>query len=419
MPIIVSSIGLMLMGVVDSFTVAKLGNNALAAQSLAVIINMTLFMGLAAFVFPVANLTQLDGNNQTRYLKSSLLILWIMAFGITIVNWIISPFIAQFLLPASQETFIDYFRYSSLRFLPGVTFFYLRMVLYTMEKPVQITRYVTGALILSIVGNALIYMISTDQNQAVRWIGAWGACLFLFLTWQISKNFPADKTLSVIWQASCTRQSIHAVLRVCFPAMLTSFLEYLFFCMVGIILLKNIPEQLSAYRIIMQFEELIILVFYSLSVVISVEFSKDFKQNRSPNLWQDSALYVTLALFVAILTFVTYPKLLLIFGITLLVEPYSVYIASSLLLVSECTMLLVLSYLRGMTENKLILLIMSFVNWGMMSPLLFYISANKLSAYLYLLIMNYLVITITSIFIFLVKFKYYSKRRITAMTWII
>jgi Na+-driven multidrug efflux pump len=64
----------MLMSLIDTLFISRLGPNALSAQALASVINMTFFMGLVAFIFPIANLAHLNPQKAKHYLKAGLLI---------------------------------------------------------------------------------------------------------------------------------------------------------------------------------------------------------------------------------------------------------------------------------------------------------------------------------------------------------
>lgn len=408
LPIITSSVGLMVMNITDTLIIARLGSSALTALSLASIINMTFFMGLVAFVFPLGNLSHLDPKRYTDTLKMGLIILWALTTFITITNWFSSGYIARiFLSGESRILFENYFRWSSLLLIPGLTFFYMRVVLYTLERPFQITKFMLLAVALNFFGDLLIYFFFHNIDLVMSLIIVWTACLFSILVFLINRKLPKEKKLLSILKSDWTFNSIKTVCKACLPSMAISFFEYLFFCLVGLLLAERMSEQLALYRVVMQVEELLILLFYAISVVISLEVSKEINNGTLKYMSHDCIFYTMLCLLVSCILFLIYPHFLYLYGIPSATNINLIKISASILLISEALMLLSLSYLRGIVKNQYVLIIVSSVNWLIIAPIFLIIKANNMLDFIYLLIINFVCIALISGVIF--KFKFYPE----------
>lgn len=391
-PFVTSSVALMLMSTIDTLFAARMGTHALSAQALASVIYMTFFMGLAAFIFPLSNLAHLNPKKSKHYLKAGLLIVWILALFITVSFWFFSSFIKQKLLPPeARELFHEYFIWSSLRILPGVTFIYLRMLIYTLSNLVQITGYMFFVLIINVLLDFIVYSSFNNPLVVMALIAIGPAFLFLLLCFLINNKIPENNRLSAI----LLKSKIHLsdVIEVCkssIPSMLTSFFEFLFFCVIGVIVAKFAYEELGFYRIVVQIEELFVLFFYSLTVVISIEFSKNIENKQ--NLFFNSLVFMSIVGLASLILYIGYPFITLSYGFRIFLNEKSLSLFAIALLIAECLMLLCLSYLRAMARNTEILGIVTCINWFVSIPITILLHLNNILEFVGMIVFNYLLI---------------------------
>lgn len=398
-PLISSSIFSVLMNLGDTLTIAKISNKALTAQSFASLIFLTLFLAVVAFIFPIANLVKMDWHNQISYLKKGLQCCWILGLMLVVIIWFITPSLSYFLPPQAQESFVSYLRYSSFRLLPGITFIFLRMVLYTENEPKQITMIMFQGLFLNILGNICIYSCWSESILQLKLIGLFTSVIFIWLSFKINHLLPSDKKILAIISAQSGIYFTYLILKNCTPSMLTALLEYIFFCVIGIIILEKIPHELASYRILIQVEELLILILYAISLVISLEISKSINNKDHSYFLTDNVIYVVITMVVATLIVFLYPFLLTLLQLESHLD-LSTLILIYCLLTSESIMLLTLGWLRGIANNATILVITSCTNWLIITPLLLFTTPNKLEYYLKILIFNYIIIAVGATLVF-------------------
>jgi Na+-driven multidrug efflux pump len=403
LPLVTSSIGLMLMSLIDTLFISRLGPNALSAQALASVINMTFFMGLVAFIFPIANLAHLNPQKAKHYLKAGLLIVWIVAACITIFFWFLSGYIEQELLPvAARNLFHEYFVWSSLRILPSATFIYLRMLIYTLDKPIPITSYMAFALIATLILDFVIYCSFNNPLLIMFAIAIGAVFIFLMLCYLVNKKIPENSRIfAILFNIKIYKREILEVCKSSVPAMFTSFFEFLFFCVIGIIVTKFAYEQLSFYRIVVQIEELCVLFFYSLTVIISMEFSKNL--NDKKDLLNNSVIFSCMVILASMLLYLTYPAIISSYNLRILPNENLLGLVAAVLLIAECLMLLSLSYLRSIAKNNQIFFIVTCVNWFASIPIALLLHLNNVYEFIGLIIFSNLLTTILAF----LSFKFY------------
>src|SRR3990167_8895256 len=152
LPLCLSSIGLLCMGITDTIFSVRVDTNALTAQSLASFIYLTEFMTLVAFVFPIANLVSMNPKNSSGVLKSGLILVGLLALLCILINEIFSSYISAYYLPAvSQDFFVHYFQKISLGLLTGIIFIYIRMTSTLLNAPISFFREMTYAFIFNFI----------------------------------------------------------------------------------------------------------------------------------------------------------------------------------------------------------------------------------------------------------------------------
>lgn len=393
LPLTLSSLCLLLMGVSDAFFISHKSMQAFTAQALAAIILMTIFMGLIAFIFPLANFIQLHPNNKQGGLKAGLVLTLSLALVATLACWISASFIGERLLPLPvNHYFTTYFRFAALRFLPGASFIYLRMVNYTGEQPKQITLYLFMGFSIYILLALLCYHFIDNTYVLIIAFASLPTLIFTLLTLILNQMLSDKKRIQYIFHFFAKNQDYYDVLRTCIPAMLTSLLEYAFFCYLGIALVLKTSNQLAIYRIIMQLEEVLILFFYGLASVISIEISKGIKALNSDHLKRDKIIFILLSLISGISIFYLLPYILYMFNIQFQSQQFVIAILTAMLLVSESIMLLTISCLRSFACNHLILYITIGCNWFIVIAAMLLLQKVTIVSLLSILIINYLLI---------------------------
>ncbi len=391
-PIISSSLGLLLMGVTDTIVISLLGESALAAQSLASFIHMAVFMSLVAFVFPVANLYKLNQHDAMPILKSGLVLTVGLILPLTAVYLFgIPDFIVYFLNSEQQDLFNAYFKTIAMSLLPGALFFYCRMLLYTQVKPKQIGHWIVICIILNAGLDYLILHVFESPGVVVQGIALITVLVFCILVLLTNHSLPEDKKLQKIINVKSNKQSYYAVLKTSGPAGITALGEYGFFAVLAVMVALYAPLEAASYRIILQLEEMLIIIFYAFARVLSLEVSQEdggYKTLKS------SYYHATaLLLLVVFLLPIFHPFVLKVYGINISFSQHY-FIIIMLLLFAEALMLYICAFLWGFARYTIVAIITCTVNWGIILPMLWLWPPAQIETFYYALIANYALIAV-------------------------
>lgn len=187
LPLFLSSISLLCMGITDTIFCSWVDKNALVAQSLASFIYLTEFMTLVAFIFPIANLVSLNPKNSCDILKSGLILVCFLALLIISTNIILNSYISTYYLPKiSQALFQQYFQIVSMGLLTGIIFIYVRMTSTLLEFPVAFFHEMSYAFVFNFLIDLIVYKCCTDKTLAVKLIALSTVFVFLFIAIKIN-----------------------------------------------------------------------------------------------------------------------------------------------------------------------------------------------------------------------------------------
>ena len=412
LPLCLSSIGLLCMGITDTIFSVRVDTNALTAQSLASFIYLTEFMTLVAFVFPIANLVSMNPKNSSGVLKSGLILVGLLALLCILINEIFSSYISAYYLPAvSQDFFVHYFQKISLVLLTGIIFIYIRMTSTLLNAPISFFREMTYAFIFNFIIDFIIYKYCVDKIVAIDLIALSTVFIFLFLANKINSKLPAQyKVWNYLKHGNMTATLFKQIFSNSASSSLTTLCEFSFFCVMGFFVTRYLYHAAGFYRVVIQIEEILILPIYSILTIISIDISKAIEHadgfgrvKRNIKL-----LFITL-LIISLFLYVLYPFIINLYNISPDLSPVKIALIVALFF-SESLMLIAITPLKGMSKYNIIFYIVFSINWGTIIPLVYLFSVDSFSGFLSLMILNNILISIGAILTW--KLKYYKRTQL-------
>jgi Na+-driven multidrug efflux pump len=381
------------MGVTDTIFISRLGDESLAAQSLASFIHMAIFMTLIAFVFPVANLYKLAEQDKNAILKSGLVVTVGLSLFLSTVYLVLPAVAKPILQETQQEIFVAYLVIIAFSLLPGGLFFYCRMLLYTEDKPKQIGHWIVLCIILNACLDYVAFTIFSDIILITRSIAFITVLIFYLLVLLCNLSLDTAVKLQNIIFYKTNYASYLKVTKSTLPAGITALGEYGFFAVLAIMVALLTPVDAAAYRVVLQLEEMLIIIFYAFARVLSLEVSKAHKGEISSS----GAVYYQAMLLLLLTVFslpIFYPYALKLYAVDVIFSRSEAGLIM-LLLLAEAAMLYICAFLWGLARYTTVAVVSCLVNWGIILPLLYFWPPSQVEVFYYALIVNYALISIT------------------------
>ncbi|KTC72306.1 hypothetical protein Lbir_1372 [Legionella birminghamensis] len=411
LPLFLSSIGLLCMGITDTIFCSWVDTNALIAQSLASFIYLTEFMTLVAFVFPIANLVALNPKDSCSILKSGLILICSLALLIIFTNSIFNSYISTYYLPKiSQGLFQQYFQIVSMGLLTGIIFIYVRMTSTLLDSPVSFFREMSYAFVFNVFFDLLIYKCCTDKAVAVKLIALSTVFIFLFLANRINtKLSPKYNIGDYLRFGNITISTLRQIFTNSIPSALITLCEFSFFCLMGFFVTKYLYHLSGLYRIVIQIEEILILPIYSILTIVSIDISKSIESSSGLGGVKRNIKFLMLTLaFISLFLYALYPYIIKLYQIDANVSQNNIAIIVALFL-SESLMLICITPLKGISKYNTIFYIVFLINM-LMIAIVYSLSFESFNELLSLLILNNILIAMGSLWIW--KVKYYKANQL-------
>lgn len=411
LPLFLSSIGLLCMGITDTIFCSWVDTNALVAQSLASFIYLTEFMTLVAFVFPIANLVALNPKDSCSILKSGLILVCTLSLLIIFTNSILNAYISTYYLPTiSQGLFQQYFQIISIGLLTGIIFIYVRMTSTLLDYPVSFFREMSLAFVCNVFFDLLIYKCCTDKAMAVKLIALSTVFIFLLLANRINtKLSPKYNIRDYLRFGNITTSTLRQIFTNSIPSALITLCEFSFFCLMGFFVTKYLYPLSGLYRIVIQIEEILILPIYSILTIVSIDISKSIENSSGLGGVKRNIKFLILTLiFISLFLYALYPYLIKLYQIDANVSQNNIAIIVALFL-SESLMLICITPLKGISKYNTIFYIVFLINI-LMIAIVYSLSFESLNELLSLLILNNILIAMGSLGIW--RAKYYKANQL-------
>ena len=406
LPLFLSSIGLLCMGITDTIFCSWVDTNALTAQSLASFIYLTEFMTLVAFIFPIANIVTLNPKDSFSILKSGLILVCFMALLIILINNTFNSYISTYYLPkVSQGLFQQYFQIVSMGLFTGIIFIYVRMTSTLLDSPVSFFREMSYAFIFNAFLDFLIYKCCTDKVMAVQLIALSTVFIFLFLAKKI--NSKLSQKYNIFGYLKFGNVTISTLRKIFFNSISSSLItlcEFSFFCLMGFFVTKYLYHLSGLYRIVIQIEEILILPVYSILTIVSIDISKSVEKATGLGGVKRNIKFLILTLaFISLIMYLLYPYIINLYHMDASLSQNNIAIIIALFL-SESFMLICITPLKGISKYNTIFYIVLSINMLTISTV-YSLSFDSFNEFLSLLILNNILIAISSLWIWKVKEK--------------
>lgn len=406
LPLFLSSIGLLCIGITDTIFCSWVDTNALIAQSLASFIYLTEFMTLVAFVFPIANLVALNPEDSSSILKSGLILICSLALLIIFINSILNSYISTYYLPKiSQGLFQQYFQIISMGLLTGIIFIYIRMTSTLLDSPISFFREMSFAFVSNVFFDFLIYNYCTDKAVAVKLIALSTVFIFLFLANRINNKLsPKYNIGDYLKFGNITISTLRQIFTNSIPSALITLCEFSFFCLMGFFVTKYLYHLSGLYRIVIQIEEILILPIYSILTIVSIDISKSIENSNGLGAVKRNIKFLMLTLvFISLFLYALYPYIIKLYQIEVNVSQNNIAIIVALFL-SESLMLICITPLKGISKYNTIFYIVFLINM-LMIAIVYSLSFENVNEFLVLLILNNILIAVGSLWIWRVKYS--------------